>query len=124
MDYSIEEKPLTVGLNTKGNQLRVNKTYFYQIGEDRIEPVEAREAWELHKKKVKQIGVSDGTTYNIALKEAQQLFKAEGQERAQERLREGVQEELEKARGNLETPPNFDIFGSGASYLKNGKMGF
>jgi len=118
MDYSMEEKPLTVGLNNKAQQFKVNKTYFYEMPTGNIEPVETREAWELYKKKYKQIGVSNGLTYDKARKEAKEIFKTEGIEKAQERLRQGIQEELEVARGNFETPPNCDMFGNGVPNLR------
>lgn len=118
MDFQAEEKPLKVSVNNKATELKANRTYFYEMPTGNIEPVEAREAWELHKKKYKQIGSSDGTTYNKALKEAQGLLKTKGLEEAQERLRQGLQEELEQARGKIQTPPNYDIFGNGTNELK------
>jgi len=111
MEYTEEAKESNININTKVQELKANKTYFYEMPSGNIEPVEAVEAWGLYKKKAKQIGCSDGTTYRTALKEAQQLMKTEGIEKAQERLRKGLAEELEVARGNIEIPPNNDVFG-------------
>jgi len=112
MQFTEPPKVATVSLNGKSAELQTKKTYFYEVNGN-IVPAEAREAWELHKKKHKQIGVSDGSKYAQAIMESRELFKTEGIEKSQERLRQGYEEELESAKGNFETPPNNDVFGNG-----------
>jgi len=112
MNFTEPPKVSTPGINTKSQELKYNKTYFYEVNGN-IVPVEAREAWELHRKRHKQIGVSDSSKYALAVQEARELFKTEGIEKSQERLRRGFDEELESARGHFETPPNNDVFGNG-----------
>lgn len=113
MEFTGNEKPLVAGLNAKAQELQIKKTYFYEMPTGKIEAVEAKEAWELRKKGMKQIGVSDGQSYAKAIKESQQIFKLQGLEMAQERLRKGFEEELELAKGHYEVPPNNDVFGNG-----------
>ena len=117
MDFVDEPKKLTVSLNNKPDELAPKKTYFYELPSGRVEPAEAVEAWRHHKNGYKQVGVSDGKTYLQAVREAQQLFKEQGLEAAQERLRKGFSEELEVARGHFETPPNADAMGPGVQYM-------
>lgn len=119
MDFTIAEKPLVPSINNKAQELKINKTYFYEMPSGNIEAVESREAWELHKKRFKQIGVSDGSLYRKAMEEARELFKTEGLEKSQERLRKGVEEEIEAARGHFEVPPNNDVFGNGRQDFMN-----
>jgi hypothetical protein len=125
MDFTEPPKPAVVNLNPKTQEIQVNKTYFYEMPNGKIEPVEAKEAWELHKKKYKQIGVSDGSKYRQAIAEARQIFQLQGLEMSQERLRKGFEEELEVARGNFETPPSNDVWGNGRNEFNSrfgGKM--
>ena len=115
MNFTEPPKLSVPGLNTKVQEIKVNKTYFYEMPSGNIEAVESREAWELHRKKYKQIGVSSGLKHAQAVEEARQIFKLQGIEASQERLRKGFEEELEEARGKFETPPNNDVFGNGVS---------
>ena len=124
MDFVDEPKKVSVSLNTKPDELAPKKTYFYQLPSGRIEPAEAVEAWRHHKNGYRQVGVSDGRTYFNAVKEAQQIFKDQGLEKAQERLRKGFDEELEVAKGHFETPPNADAMGPGAQYMGNSRLRF
>jgi len=117
MDFTEQPKNSLVNLNQKTQEMQIKKTYFYEMPSGRIEPVEEKEAWELHKKGFKQIGVSDGSKYALALKESRQIFQLQGIEMAQERLRKGFEEELEIAKGHYETPPRNDIFGNGKAEL-------
>ena len=118
MEFLDKEKPLTVAPNKKPQELKAEKTYFYEMPSGNVIATEAREAWSLHKKRIKQIGVSNGLIYAQAILDSQQILATEGLEKAQERLRRGYQEELESARGHFETPPNFDFYGNGAEHLR------
>lgn len=106
--HSIPEKPLTAGIDPK--VYPPQKTFFYERPNGSVVCVEEKEAWTLHKK-FKQVGVSDGTTFQAALMEAKRIFQEQGLEAAQARLRQGHEEELEKARGHFQAPRNFDTVG-------------
>jgi hypothetical protein len=115
MNFTNDPKPAKISLNNKPQELQTKKTYFYEMPSGRIEAVEAKEAWELHRKNYKQVGVSDGSKYAQAMIEARQIFELQGIEMAQERLRKGFEEELEAAKGHFETPPKNDVFGNGGA---------
>lgn len=115
MNYqNIPEKPLVAGVGkVEPNQ----KTYFYERSDGSVICVQAQEAWKLHKKRFKQVGVSDGTKFRQAIAESQEIFHREGLAAAQARIKKGEQEELEAARGRYEVPPNADKMGNGAHLL-------
>ena len=76
--------------------------------------------WEVfHKTEVKECptleDLEDQYLYCLAHEESREIFKIEGLEKAQERLRLGIQEEMEEAKGNYETPPRNDVFGNGVA---------
>lgn len=115
MEFTDKPKEIITNINRKPQELKINKTYFYEMPNGRIEAVEAKEAWELYKKGYKQYGVSDGSKYALALRESNEIFKLQGLEMAQERLRKGYEEEMELAKGNYEVPPKNDVFGNGSA---------
>jgi hypothetical protein len=109
------------------------KTYFYEKLNGEIIVCEGIEAWDLHKKGFKQVGVSDGETYRKALTQPNPRLRIlhnrvltaqssgsdiddkilEEYETMTAKRREEIQTafklELEKARGNFEVPPNADF---------------
>jgi len=115
MDFSLPEKPLVA----KQGKVEPNqRTYFFEREDGTTFFAQAQEAWSIYKgrnqiigferPRIKFIGSSDGSIYRQAVIEAQQIFRQEGLEKAQERLRRGADEELASARGQMIPPPNFD----------------
>lgn len=116
MNYSqIPEKPLYANV---GKVEKSKRTYFYERKDGSIICVEEKEAWELHKKGFKQIGVSNGEIFRQAVIESQKIFTESGLQAAQERIRKGERDEIEAARGKFQVPPNNDKIGNGASMLR------
>lgn len=109
------EKPL---IAKQGKVEQNERTYFFERENGETFFAKAQEAWNIYKgrnqiigferPRIKFIGSSDGSTYKKAVQEAQAIFRQEGLEKAQERLRRGAEEELAVARGQLIPPPNFD----------------
>lgn len=93
------------------------KTFFYERSDGSIIEVGEREASKIHKK-FKQVGVSDGKAFHQAVQEAHDLFNSEGEQAAKDRLAKGKEEELEIARGNLQIPGDFKVYGNGAAHLR------
>lgn len=116
MDFTSSEKPLFVSPNTQLEPPQ--KTFFYERPNGTIIHVGEAEAWEIEcnrsKNFFKQLGVSDGTTFQKAVIEAQELLATKGLGFAQERIRKGEQEELEAARGHFERPKNANVSGPAA----------
>lgn len=127
MHYSsIPEKPLNASINEKIEN--AERIYFFQRHDDSVIFAQGREAWNLYVRrpqvlgqympKFKFLGSSDGTTYQQAVREAHEIYTTtQDLKKAQERLRQGEKEELEKAKGNMIPPPNYDKMGSGANHL-------
>lgn len=96
-------------------------TWFFENHDGGIIPVKEAEAWRIYSGKnqklgeivprAKLIGLTDGTIYHEAVIDARKVFKEFGLEKAQERLRQGLADEVEKARGNVVPPRNFDVIG-------------
>lgn len=116
---SIPSKPVSVSWNSSYGEvegarqlsLKAGKTFFYEKPDGTIIATEAIEAWAIHKaKKFKQVGVSSGEKYTLAMEEAGRIFKTDGLKASQERIRKGFEEELEVARGHYEVPPDCDRF--------------
>lgn len=94
------------------------KTYFYEKKDGSVIEAQANEAWTLHKKGFKQIGVSSGKKYEEAVKLAHQVFKQTlDKQKVREILLKGRNDELEEARGKFETPPNMDKMGPGRGFI-------
>ena len=126
MHYNdIPEKPLIPGVNNKVDPAQ--KIYFFQREDGEIIHTQAQEAWKLYmgrtqvlgtpKLRTKLIGVGNGIAFRNAVIESQAIFRDKGLSFAQDRLRQGLQEELAAAKGHIEAPPNFDKMGPGAAYL-------
>lgn len=113
---SIPEKPLTVSANT--NIEPAKKIFFFERDNGQVINTEERDAWTILNGRnqvvgrrtniPKLIGVSDGVAYQTAVKESHEIFKTSGLEAAQAHLRKALTDELEKARGKIEMPRNFD----------------
>lgn len=98
-------------------------TFFFERHDGTIISAGEQEASNLYYKKnqvvgfdipkPKLIGVSDGSLMYQAVKEAHEIYKTD-QDKAVERIRQGHADELEKARGNIIKPRNFDKMGDGA----------
>lgn len=94
------------------------KTFFFERHDGSTFCVGEREAWTIMKggNKVvgiplpppKFLGMSDGTRFRQAVIEAHTLHGEGKIEEAKLRLRQGEQEELAAARGNIQYPRNFD----------------
>jgi len=95
------------------------KTYFFERYDGSVIATQEKEAHGLVKgrgkvigpqnSKPKLIGVSDGTMFYQAVKDAHALHREGKVEEALKRLKEGEDEELEAARGHIEMPRNFDV---------------
>lgn len=99
-------KPLTAGL---GDVETVQTVFFYQRPDGSIIHAAEREAWQIHtslKGWAKQYGVSDGVIFQKAVQESRDIFKTQGLEKAQERVRKGIAEEQEAAKGHYQVPRN------------------
>lgn len=115
-DFTQAVKPLIPGV---GQIEAAGTIFFYQRKDGTVIMVQESEAWTLHKKgnqvvgqitlPLLQVGVSDGLLFQKATQESHQIFKTEGLEAAQARVRQGFEEELALARGFRQTPRNFDI---------------
>lgn len=116
MDHrALPEYTSTISVDTSKP---VERAFFFQREDGSTFYVNEVTAWSLLSKgtqhlgsgvkRHKYIGQSDGTAYAQALSEATVLFKTEGIENAQKRLKEGVQQELENAKLNTRLPRNFD----------------
>lgn len=116
-------KPLYVAPNTgrdtySRNNAFTRKVYFFQREDGTTFFTDAKDAWAILKgrkqrvgffpERLKLIGVSDGSMFQKAAAEAQAIFKSEGLEAAQVRIRRGHEEELAEARKKVEMPPNPD----------------
>lgn len=127
MHYSsIPEKPLTASVNDKIEE--TERIYFFQRANGSIIFTKGREAWNLYARRPQVLGQyvpkfvflgsSDGTTFQQAVRESHEIYRTtQDLAKAQERLRQGEKDELEKARGNMIPPPNYDKMGSGANQL-------
>ncbi len=113
--HSIPEHPVTVTVDTSKP---VERAFFFERDNGTVIYVNEVTAWSLISKgqqhirqgtkHFKYLGQSDGVAYAQALKEANVLFKTEGLEAAQKRLKEGVEAEVENAKLNQRPPRNFD----------------
>lgn len=112
------------GATVKPNQVeRAQTTYFFEKPDGKIIAATDRQAWQLYarpnqiikanRQRFKLVGTSDGTLYQKAVLESHEIFKTQGLEAAQKRLREGFDQELAVARGKIIPPPNFDTIGRG-----------
>lgn len=127
MHYSsIPEKPLNASINSKIEE--AERIYFFERPDGSRIFAKDREAWNLYSRRpqilgkytqaFKLLGSSDGTTYQQAVREAQEIyFQTNDLQKAQDRLRKGEFEEFEKAKGNLTPPPDYDKMGTGAKYI-------
>lgn len=95
------------------------KVYFFERENGDVFFTDAKDAWSILKgrkqvlgrqrERTKLIGVTEGKIYAKAVQESHQIFKEKGLEAAQERLRQGIKEELEACRGKVEMPPDPDM---------------
>lgn len=105
---------------------RPQRTFFFERYDGSIIAVNEPEAWNLYTNRTqtvgwrftppKLIGTSEGLIMYEAVKEAHELFKTDP-DGAQERLKRGHQEELEKARGNIIPPRSADKMGTGSEFI-------
>ena len=111
----IPEKPLVAGVGKVEGSQRI---YFFERPDGTRLFVPAREAWSLYTKPqqtlgqyprpFKFLGSSDGTLYQKAVMECQQIFRETGDlAKAQERLKLGEEEEFNSKQMVL--PPNAEI---------------
>lgn len=121
--------PIPANVKLEGGRIdQPVKTWFFEKSNGSIVSVQEAEAWRIWSGKnqivgqqvarPKLIGVSDGKLYFKALVEAREVAKAEGLEKAQERIRQGYQEEIESARGNIVAPRNFDTIGNNGDAVR------
>jgi hypothetical protein len=110
----IEKDELAPSGVVKTNKVEPSrKTWFFERPDGSIFGCQQVEAWQTllkhnaHTRDFKFIGCSDGMTFQRAVLESQKVFKETGDfAKAQEVLRQGERDEIEKARGNLEYPPD------------------
>ena len=110
----LEKDPLAPGEEIKTHKIEpAKKTWFFERPDGSIISAKAIEAHQILKKQnvylrdFKLVGCSDGLTFQKAVSEAQRLFKqTKDIAQAQEVIRQGERDEIEKARGNMELPPD------------------
>lgn len=120
MNISAAEYQSNKGMSSKSE--RPQKTFFFERPDGSTFSVNEAEAWNVYTGKnqivgfqtvrPKLIGVSDGSKVAQAIIEAKEIFKTEGFEKAQQRVKQGHEEEIESARGHIEKPRNFDMVDS------------
>lgn len=109
-----EKDPIAPGDVAKPNKVEpAKKTWFFQRTNGSIIGCQAIEAWQILLKQnvylrdFRLIGCSDGSTFQRAINEAHKVFReTKDIEKSQEIIRQGELDEIEKARGNMELPPN------------------
>lgn len=117
----VPEKPLVAGVHQKVEGAK--PIFFFEREDGTTFFAGESEAWSILKgraqvlgrdrMRVKYLGCSDGEAYRKAVIESQGIFRTQGLEKAQERLRQGELEELERAKGNRSMPRNHDTITSG-----------
>lgn len=111
----LEKDKMAPGDTPKPNKVEpAHKTWFFQRADGSIFGVKAVEAWNIlqrrtsaHLQGLKMIGVSDGTVFQKAVSDAHSVYTAtKDLEQAQSIIRQGEKDEIERARGHLENPPD------------------
>jgi hypothetical protein len=110
--------PIKEAVVVEGKVEGAEKTFFFERHDGSILSVQEREAWGIMKgrtsivgfrhKQPKLLGVSDGQIFQRAVLESQSLIREGKVEEARALIRKGQEEELEKARGNMIMPRDFD----------------
>jgi hypothetical protein len=102
-------------LNDEMNQ----RVYFFERPDGSVIYVDEKSAWTLYsrpqqtfwgKKKFKYLGQSSGAAYFAASEEARALGRENPE--AKVKLQEGLEKEIEAAKGDTRPPPNFDSVGN------------
>lgn len=109
-----EKDELAPGESVKPNKVEpARKTWFFQRPDGSIFGCQAVEAFQVLSKKnnylrdFKLIGCSDGTVFQKAIADAQKVFReTKDLAQAQAIIRQGEAEEIERARGHMELPPD------------------
>lgn len=111
----IPEKPLTPGVGKIENAERV---YFFEREDGSIIFAQGKEAWNIFKNRNqalgrermrnKFIGSSDGSIFRQGLIEAHKIFREQGLEASQARIKQAEADELAAARGVMVYPQNHD----------------
>ena len=110
---NLPERPLVAGLN----KIRpINRAYFFLRDDGTFFCTEEREAWGIVSganqfigeilPRPKYVGQSDGQTYQKAMMEARDIYTKEGLQASQDRIRQGMTEEFEQAKGDNRLPRN------------------
>ncbi len=123
MDYINPPRESVVSLNQKIDELQPKFTYFFErLSNREVIPMDSEDAaWDTYKRNrdFRFLGRTDGRLMLQAVKEAQIIFKAEGLQKAQERIRAGQQEEIDRCEQDKTPPNNRDVFGNGANEIRN-----
>ncbi len=92
--------------------------YFFQREDGEVIHVNEATAWNLYngrnrvigqyQDRMKIIGVGSGEIFQKGLLESKELFRTQGIEAAQLRIRKAVLQELEACRGKIKIPRNYD----------------
>ena len=108
------------------------KTYFFERADGSIFHTQESEAWHVLKGRnqtlgerrqpAKLIGVSDGRLYYEAVIKAIDLQRAGNLLGGQAILRDALAQEIERARGKIEMPRNFDTIGQGGGPVDLSRM--
>jgi hypothetical protein len=119
----VPEKPLTASINTKLPP--PTEVYFIERENGEVLHVDEKMAWNLLNgrsvvvgrlpDRMKLIGTGKGEIFQEAVLESQAIYQKEGLQAAQERIRKGVQDELEACRGTIKYPRNHDTVGAGGA---------
>lgn len=124
MNPSSPEKPLFAGINTKLAELRPKKVFFFERQDGSIMYTDEKDAWAIYSgrnrvlgavnNRPKLIGTGEGKIFSQAIQEAQELFKTSGLQASQDRIKKGVEDELQEARKTVVPPRNVDtVLGNG-----------
>lgn len=107
---AIPEKPLTAGINTKN--VLINTVFFFEHADGNIIHVDEAAASRIFMKRMdaqyKYIGSSNGAAFNKGVIESREIFAKQGLAAAQERIRQGLREEIEEAKKDMRPPRNFE----------------
>jgi hypothetical protein len=123
---ALPEKPLIAGSNQKVELAK--PVFFFQRPDGTVFHTDEKAAWSIYNGRSTMVGIrqplpvylgtSDGKLFAKAVVESQQIFKTSGLQAAQDRIRKGIDEELEVAKLNKTPPPNTDTVDKYGRYTR------
>lgn len=133
MDSSPQVPPPKISADRLPKRDEMQEVFFFERPDGSIIHMTEEAAWNTYSKRqqiigqytqpFKFLGSSDGSIYFKALKESQEILKTEGLEAAQRRLKDGLDEELKQAMGNLKPPRNFDTLANNSTKIPVNREG-